>query len=57
MLNNLLLLLTDITEREDANVLDAINIAWKGYLALFVAMAFIWLTIVVLNNISKKKNK
>lgn len=53
---NKLLFLSDIAQ-EDANVMDAINIAWKGYLALFVAMAFIWLTIVVLNKISKKMKK
>lgn len=38
-----------------SNVKKAINLAWKGYLALFIAMTFIWLTITVLNYISKKK--
>lgn len=37
---------------------EAINAAWKGYLALFIAMAVIFVGIAILNKVTNlKKNK
>lgn len=37
---------------------EAISAAWKGYLALFIAMAIIFIGIAVLNKVTNlKKNK
>jgi len=40
-------------------VLDSLNVAWKGMLGLFVAMGFIFLSMILLNKLkldSKKKS-
>ena len=34
---------------------DAVNAAWKGYLALFIAMAIIFIGIAVLNKVTNLK--
>ncbi len=38
-------------------VMDALNIAWKGFLALFIAMFIIFLLILVLNHAFKPRKK
>lgn len=37
------------------NLGDALNVAWKGYLALFVAMAITFVAIVLMNKFLKDK--
>ena len=41
------------------HLMEAINAAWKGYLALFIAMAIIFIGIAILNKVTnlKKVNK
>ena len=40
------------------NLGESFGIAWKGYLALFIAMAIIFIGIAVLNKVTNlKKNK
>ena len=38
-------------------VIEALNIAWKGFLSLFIAMFIIFLLIIILNNVLKVKIK
>lgn len=38
------------------NLNDALDISWKGILSIFLAMLIIYLVIVVLNKLTKKKN-
>lgn len=39
------------------NLLEAINVSWKGLLALFIAMGIIYLSILILNAMGKKNHK
>lgn len=40
------------------HLIEAANAAWKGYLALFIAMAIIFVGIAILNKVTNlKKNK
>ena len=40
------------------HLMEAINAAWKGYLALFIAMAIIFIGIAILNKVTNlKKSK
>lgn len=41
------------------HLMESINAAWKGYLALFIAMAVIFIGIAILNKVTnlKKENK
>lgn len=38
------------------NLKDAIDISWKGILSIFIAMLIIYIVIITLNAITKKKN-
>lgn len=38
------------------NLNDALDISWKGILSIFLAMLIIYLVIVILNKLTKKKN-
>ena len=38
-------------------VTEALHIAWKGFLSLFISMLIIFLLIIILNTILKAKNK
>lgn len=40
----------------DEDVLKALDAGWKGYVSLFIALVFIWLSIIILNKLLKKKN-
>lgn len=37
------------------NILKALDISWKGILSIFIAMAIIYIAIVILNKITHKK--
>ncbi|CCY07111.1 unknown [Coprobacillus sp. CAG:698] len=39
------------------NLIEALNIGWKGILALFLGMAIIFILIFILNKITNKKAK
>lgn len=39
------------------NLIEALNIGWKGIVALFLGMAIIFILIVVLNKLTNKKTK
>ncbi len=36
-----------------SDLVEALNIGWKGMVALFIAMFFIWLAIQILNKVKK----
>lgn len=38
------------------NLNDALDISWKGILSIFLAMLIIYLVIIILNKLTKKKN-
>ncbi len=44
--------LSEVTD----NLLKALDISWKGMVALFVAMFFIFLSILILNKVKGKNN-
>lgn len=39
------------------NLIESLNIGWKGILALFLGMAIIFILIFILNKITNKKAK
>ena len=49
----LLNIYSNVTVKE--NILKALDISWKGILSIFIAMTIIFLTIVILNKITHKK--
>ena len=40
-----------------SNLTDALNLSWKGMLAIFVGMAIIFLAILLLSKLKDQKNK
>lgn len=39
------------------NLNDALDISWKGMLSIFLAMLIIYFVIIILNAVTKKKEK
>ncbi len=39
------------------NLIKSLEIGWKGILSIFVAMAVIFIVILILNKVTKVKNK
>ncbi len=49
----LLNIYSNVTVKE--NILKALDISWKGILSIFIAMAVIYLVILILNKLTRKK--
>lgn len=48
-----MLILSELGER----MLKALDVSWKGLLSIFIAMAILYVVIVVLNKVTNKEKK
>ena len=51
----LLNIYSNVTVKE--NILKALDISWKGILSIFIAMAILYVVIVILNKVTNKEKK